>query len=51
MYDTNDTVEPWQILSDKLKLGEWNQHFEQHKQEYIRAKISLLQQELDKYEG
>lgn len=50
LYDISDAVEPWQILSDKLKLGEWNQHFEQHKQEYIRAKISLLQQELDKYE-
>lgn len=50
LYDISDTVEPWQILSDKLKLGEWNRHLEQHKQEYIRAKISLLQQELDKYE-
>lgn len=50
LYDMSDAVEPWQILSDKLKLGEWNQHLEQHKQEYIRAKISLLQQELDKYE-
>ena len=50
MYDISDAVEPWQILSDKLKLGKWNRHLEQHKQEYIRAKISLLQQELDKYE-
>lgn len=50
LYDISDAVEPWQILSDKLKLGEWNRHLEQHKQEYIRAKISLLQQELDKYE-
>lgn len=50
LYNMDDTIEPWKVISDKLELNKWNQHLTQHRQEYIQAKISLLQRELDCYE-
>lgn len=48
LYRQGDNCRPSSVIENALKLDDWNEHFAQHAQGYLSAKIDLIKKESER---